>query len=869
MANTVVIRRSIAGGVMGRRARRWAGVSIAIVVFSSVRAAASEPRNVLVLHSYEREFEPLRYVADVFQTEVSRQLAEPVHFVEVSLQPARSGEALQERPILEYLLSLFPSGRPDLIVPIGGLAAMFAQQHRRELFPASPMLLTSVDQRFVNQAAFTNNETAVPIAIEPDRLLENVLQVLPETTTIAVVIGLGQMDKIWHEELARAFQRFEGRMNVVWFDQLSFEDMRARAAALPLHSAILYTIVSVDANGVPYTEDQTLGELHTVTNAPIFGWNSIQLGKGIVGGSLIALEPVAQRAAAVAVRILHGESPGNIRTPSQRAAAPVYDWRELQRWSIPEDRLPRGSIVRFRELSPWRRYFWYIVGVGSLCLVEAAFIFAFRVNRVKRARAEQSRQESEARFQYAMQNVASGLYTVDLQGMVTYVNPAAEAMFQWTSAELLGKKMHDVTHYEHPDGTGYPAADCPVLQVLQKGIEVREHEDVFIRKDGSFFPVVFSASPLRKNGGTIGLVVGFRDDTQRREAERAIRESEERFRLVANSAPAMIWMSGLDKRCTYFNQGWLQFTGQPVEAELGDGWSEGVHPDDRSQCLATYTQAFDHRTPFKMEFRLRRYDGEYRWILGTGLARFDRDAAFCGYIGSAVDVTEQKLAETALSGLSRRLMEAQEQERAWIARELHDDLAQKAVALGMQLHCVARTDGPIEPDRVREMSDQVSDLARDIQAVSHRLHSYLLEYFGLANAVTRLCEDLEKQHRLEITLNVDGMPADLPKDIALVLFRVLQESLANVAKHSGVRDVTVTLSGTPHGVQLYVVDQGIGFDPETAKRKQGLGLISMHERLNLVHGEIAIESRPGAGTRICARVPLSMSAAGYRGSPRI
>ena len=125
--------------------------------------------------------------------------------------------------------------------------------------------------------------------------------------------------------------------------------------------------------------------------------------------------------------------------------------------------------------------------------------------------------ESEERFRLAMNNVASGLYTLDLQGLVTYVNPAAETMFGWTDAELLGKKMHDVTHYKHPDSTPFPASECPGLQVLQKGIELREHEDMFIRKDGSFFPVVYSASPLKKNAQTVGIVVGFRDDTQRRE----------------------------------------------------------------------------------------------------------------------------------------------------------------------------------------------------------------------------------------------------------------------------------------------------------------------------------------------------------------
>ena len=193
-------------------------------------------------------------------------------------------------------------------------------------------------------------------------------------------------------------------------------------------------------------------------------------------------------------------------------------------------------------------------------------------------------------------NVASGVYTLDLNGLVTYVNPAAETMFGWTNAELLGRKMHDVTHYKHPDGSPFPASDCPGLQVLQKGVELREYEDTFIRKDGSFFPVVYSASPLKREGETVGIVVGFRDDTLRREAERALRESEERFRLIANTAPVMIWMTDVGQSSRTLNRRLARFHRTPIGGGAGrrlDG--QGAHPDDVERCLETYTKAFEQR----------------------------------------------------------------------------------------------------------------------------------------------------------------------------------------------------------------------------------------------------------------------------------
>ena len=340
-------------------------------------------------------------------------------------------------------------------------------------------------------------------------------------------------------------------------------------------------------------------------------------------------------------------------------------------------------------------------------------------------------------------------------------------------------------------------------------------------------------------------------------AETQLRESEERFRLVANTAPVMIWTAGTDRNCSYVNKTWLDFTGRPLEAELGDGWVEGVHPDDSNRCLQTYTEAFNRRESFEMHYRVRRRDGEYRWVLGYGVPRFNSDGTFAGYIGSCVDITERKHAEESLATIGRRLIEAHEAERTWIGRELHDDINQRLALLAIELDRSSQHALTNElTELVRHARARITEIAEDVQGLSHRLHSSKLDYLGLATAAKSLCRELSEKTKVEIVFEHAGIPHTLSKEVSLCLFRVLQEGLQNAVKHSGVRSFTVDLQGTEESIELTVADFGNGFAEQEACTGHGLGLISMRERLQLVHGELSVKSQPGAGTTIRARVPL-------------
>jgi signal transduction histidine kinase len=259
-----------------------------------------------------------------------------------------------------------------------------------------------------------------------------------------------------------------------------------------------------------------------------------------------------------------------------------------------------------------------------------------------------------------------------------------------------------------------------------------------------------------------------------------------------------------------------------------------------------------------MEYRLRRHDGEYRWVLDDGVPVFTAKGLFDGYIGSAMDVTARKLAEEALSRLSQKLIEAHDEERARIARELHDDINQRIGMLAANLYhlkdSLPSAAAEFSPE-IEDAANEVAQLGHDVQSMSHRLHSSKLELLGLTAAAASLCEDCANLQTVEIDFHAENVPRDLPAEISLCLYRVLQEALQNATKHSGVRQFTVALKGGAKEIELTVHDSGVGFEPKNAIRGQGLGLSSMQERLKLVNGQLLIDSNLQRGTTVQARVP--------------
>ncbi|HTQ97875.1 MAG TPA: PAS domain S-box protein, partial [Candidatus Acidoferrum sp.] len=475
--------------------------------------------------------------------------------------------------------------------------------------------------------------------------------------------------------------------------------------------------------------------------------------------------------------------------------------------------------------------------------------------------------QSQERMCAIVESSDDGIISLDLDGKILTWNAGAHRLFGYSEQESIGQSIMRLIPPQ------LWAEEREILGRIKDGQAVKHYETIRITKSGKALSVSLTVSPVRDSAGVIVAASKIvRDFSEQKKADQMLQESEDRFRLIANTAPVLIWMSDSNRECVFCNQGWLQFTGRTLEQELGDGWAESVHPDDRERCLTAYAKAFETRVDCQLEYRLRRFDGEYRWILDFGVPRFESDGTFRGYIGSCLDITERKQSEESLHSLTGRLINAQEEERARIARELHDDFTQRLALLGIglgQLWKKLPNSDLGERASIREMLETIREISSDMHALSHQLHSSKLEHVGLVPAISGLCKEIGEKHKILLVFEDNTSTLPIPKDVAFCLFRVAQEALANVVKHSKTQSARVELGGSAERITLRILDYGKGFEPELQNPEAGIGLIGMTERLRLVKGKLSVKSGLNRGTEVFAEVPLAIAEAAERSNAQV
>ena len=402
------------------------------------------PRRVLILDSFGRNVSIFTVSIASFRAEVSRRWSGPVDLYEIPMEASRIGVSEGDKALADFLANRLAGSPLDLVVPFGAPATRFAVQNRDRLFPGTPMLIAATEQRNLPPAALTPMTAYVGGRYDLPDLVDNILRLLPNTKTIAVAIGASRLEQFWRREAQRELVFLSDRVRLRWLDELSFEEMKREVAALPANSAVLYTIVHQDAAGVTLEQDEALQGLRSVATAPFFSCYESELGSGTVGGRLCVDRTLGIAAGAVAVRILQGEPPTSCSQPPMGLMAPVYDWRELQRWGISESLLPPGSTVLFRPPTLWEQYRWYVVAAATLLSVQTLLIVGLLIYRHRRARAESALVQSQRRLHLITDSLPALIAHVDRDQRYQFVNRAYERWFGLSPSQALGRTIREV-----------------------------------------------------------------------------------------------------------------------------------------------------------------------------------------------------------------------------------------------------------------------------------------------------------------------------------------------------------------------------------------------------------------------------------------
>jgi PAS domain S-box-containing protein len=350
---------------------------------------------------------------------------------------------------------------------------------------------------------------------------------------------------------------------------------------------------------------------------------------------------------------------------------------------------------------------------------------------------------------------------------------------------------------------------------------------------------------------------------QAREHERLaneLRESEERTSLAANAAQLGFWVGEVASQSVWTSDQCNRLFGYPPHIELSLAELRArVHPEDRALREQVIEQALANADKYDHEYRVLLPDGRLRWLASVGQVERDALGKPTRLLGVVVDVTQRRNAENFAHDLSGRLIHAQEDERRRIARDLHDDLSQQLALISVELEMFGQkppTEREAIAGRMQELSGLVKHLSSDIHRLAHELHPAKLNQLGLVTAARGFCKELAAAHQIAIAFAARDVPRTLPDAVALCLYRITQEALQNVIKHSGATSAQVELTADATGLQLTIADDGHGFDLAAMPANGSLGIVSMRERVRMVHGQFTLQPRPSEGTRIEVRVPF-------------
>jgi PAS domain S-box-containing protein len=493
----------------------------------------------------------------------------------------------------------------------------------------------------------------------------------------------------------------------------------------------------------------------------------------------------------------------------------------------------------------------------------------FTLNDItERKQAEEALRDSERRFRAVFDNIGVGMSLVNLEGMPIETNQTVQQMLGYTADEMRATSFANLTHPEDADLGDH------LFKMMSKGeIDLYRVEKRYFRKDGGMVWANLTVSLVRDDLGRPQFTIGMAEDfTQRKLTEELLSQSEELNRRILESSGDCIMVLDLDGMVRHINAGGIRgmgiadpdaFLNKPM-VNLWYGAERQAAIEAIARALGGGRGSFSGYCPT--------LTGISKWwdVVVTPIT--DAVGNVVQLLSISRDITERKCAEEALlvseealrdsyeriEYLAGRLIVAQEEERKYIARELHDDLNQQVAALALGLGKLERqlrnADTPIR-NQLEKLEDRLTRLSEQIRRLSHELHSSTLEHVGISAALKLYCVEFAEMQGIRVNLKIEGNIEPMPTDSALCLYRVAQESLRNIVKHSGAKAAEIVMIGSDDSIELRITDEGKGFNPDEVKGRQGLGLVSIAERVKLLRGSFEVNSKPGMGTELRVTIP--------------
>jgi PAS domain S-box-containing protein len=821
---------------------------LTILMLVSIAAFAGEGltnKRVLALYWYGKDF-PVNVEFDL-GIQAALRSARIEYHAEYFEPNFFQGEE-QANSLRDYLKRKYSDRPIDVVIAMSWASADFILKYREDLFPNVPMVFhTATQAQFWERAVGASAAGVVPDNSQA-RTLDLALRFHPDVEQVFVINGTIEKDKAVEAILKDQFKEFEGKVKITYLTDLPLDDLLTQVKSLPERSLIFYSRQDYEETGLSLSITDVLSLIASEAKVPIYGFGTF-VGHGTVGGFAVNGYECGVQAGRLALSIMNGAQPKDLPL-AEVQSIPMFDWHQLQRWGISQASLPPGSQIRFRDLTFYEQYKKRILAAMALFVVQFVLISGLLFERRKRRRM-QAKLLERFEFEKLLSNLSADFASLPASD----VDRAIETWLQ-RLAEFLGADSGNLLQV-----SGGMTFQSEALQKFTMAIPVHV--------DDSTWMFTFCAPKSRKWPEDLVPRIRLAGEILagafvRKANGKALRESQQRYKLATSSGRVVVWDWDLETSEFYADpllKSLLGYEDEEIRNNFGD-WLRLVHPEDTAFLLDRFSEYLDRGTgQFELEHRFLRKDGAVRWFLTCGsLLQGDQGPRM---VGTGTDITQRKLAEQELQLLSTRLLDAQDQERRRIARELHDGTAQDlcAVLFNLEMLESAQSLPAKMQNTVSDCRTFCTQALNEIRTLSYILHPPMLEYVGLSASLRWYLEGFSRRTGVAVQLIAVPDIGRLPEKIETDLFRIVQECLANIHRHSGSRTAQVRLELRAAEVVLEVEDQGKGM-PETDAanaRRAGVGLSGMDQRLRYLGGRMEIKSS-SQGTTITAFVPLPREA---------